>query len=134
MLVVIDTNVLLSAIRSRRGASRQVLAAVLLGLVPCAVSTTLLLEYEEILLRHGFAADAVRHVLDGLVSVAQQVSVPRRLRPYSSDPDDDFLIEAAVAARATAIVTYDVADLAPARALGIAVLRPVELLRQLEEG
>lgn len=132
MVVVVDTNVVLSAFRSRLGASRGVLAAVLLGRVRCAVSTALLLEYEEILLRHGFPAVAVRHVLDGLASAAVRVGVARRFRPYCTDPDDDFLVEAAVAAGTGAvIVTYDLGDLAPARALGIEVIRPADLLRRL---
>lgn len=131
MIVVIDTNVLLSAFRSRVGAARQVVAAALLGRVRCAVSTALLLEYEEVLLRHGFPADRVRPVLDGLASAALRVGVIWRFRPYSSDPDDDFLVEVAVAAGAS-IVTYDVNDLAPARALGVEVIRPADLLRRLE--
>lgn len=51
MRVVLDTSVLVAALRSRRGASNRLLELVAHGAVRPLVSTALFLEYEDVLMR-----------------------------------------------------------------------------------
>jgi predicted nucleic acid-binding protein len=56
-MIVADANVLLSALRSRKGASHAVLRGMLIGDVPFAVSPTVVLEYESVLKRPGILGE-----------------------------------------------------------------------------
>lgn len=109
-LVVLDTNVLVAALRSRKGASFQVLSRVGTGVFDIAVSVPLVLEYEDALLRHAaearLSATDVRDFLDYLCSVARQQDIFFLWRPLLRDPADDLVAEVAVAAGCHAVVTH----------------------------
>jgi predicted nucleic acid-binding protein len=57
-VIVVDANVLLSALRSRNGASHVVLRGMFTGEIPFAVSATVVLEYESVLKRPGILGSA----------------------------------------------------------------------------
>ena len=132
--VVIDTNVVVAGLRSRRGASFR-----LLELVgdprwrPC-ISVPLALEYEDVLKREFMNSTITRAevdlLLDYLFRSADLVEIPFRLRPALRDPDDDRILELAVRSAAV-IVTFNMRDFAGAEAHGIEVLSPVEFLRRM---
>jgi len=69
--VVIDANVLIAALRSKRGASFKLLSLIGRGFFSYAVSVPLVLEYEEIALRQaaesGISPKAVHAILDSLL-------------------------------------------------------------------
>ena len=116
---VIDTNVLVAGLRSRRGASFRVLQ--LLGdprWRPC-VSVPLALEYEDVLKREfmqtAISAVDVELLLDYLFGVADLIEVQFRVRPALRDPDDDRILELASHAGAT-IVTFNTRDFVGAEA------------------
>jgi len=131
---VIDTNVLVAGLRSRRGTSFRLLQ--MLGdprWRPC-LSVPVALEYEDVLKREFMqtvisAAD-VDLLLDYLFGMAHLVEVQFRLRPTLRDPDDDRILELAARAGA-AIVTFNTRDFAGAAAYGVQVVRPVEFLQQI---
>ena len=133
---MIDTNVLVSGLRSRRGTSFQLLR--LLGdprWRPC-LSVPLALEYEDVLKREFMQtiispAD-VDLLLDYLFEVADLFEVQFRLRPTLRDPDDDRILELAARAGAT-IVTFNTRDFVGALAYGVPVVEPVEFLKQIGE-
>ena len=52
--------------------------------------------------------------------------------PYVPAPDDDMLVELAIAANVSYLVTGNLRDLAPARALGIQVMEPREFVRLIQ--
>jgi predicted nucleic acid-binding protein len=52
-----------------------------------------------------------------------------RWRPFLPDPDDDMLVELAIAANASYKVTSNLRDLAPAKTLGIQVLEPRQFIQ-----
>jgi predicted nucleic acid-binding protein len=52
---------------------------------------------------------------------------------YSSDPKDDMVLELAVAASASIIITHNIRDFDRAREFGVNVFRPGEFLRQIGE-
>ncbi len=76
MLVVIDTNVLVTGFRSRRGASFRLLTLLRSGAFEIAVSVPLVLEYEAVLSAHarelGMSADDVTGLVDYLCSAGRR--------------------------------------------------------------
>lgn len=113
---MLDTDVLVAALRSNRGASRQLLLGALDYRFELLLSVPLMLEYEAVLTRpdqlaaSGLTAGEVERVLDDLASVARQVRLAFRWRPRLSDPNDDMVLETAVNGNANAIVTFNQRD------------------------
>lgn len=110
---VLDTDVLVAALRSHTGASRQLLLAALHRQFAILLSVPLLLEYEAVLTRpqhlevSGLTANEVARVLDDLAAVASPVPLAFRWRPQLSDPNDDMVLETAINGGASAIVTFN---------------------------
>lgn len=129
--VVLDTSVLESALRSRRGASFAVLSMVGAGAFDIAVSTPLVLEYEAVLTRAGRNPRTVADVIDYLCAVGIRQRIFYLWRPGLPDPADDMVLELAVAADCGAIVTHNRRDFRAAAAFGVRVLGPAELLREI---
>jgi predicted nucleic acid-binding protein len=99
---VLDTDVMVAALRSSRGASRQLLLGALDGSFQLLLSVSLILEYEAVLSRPerlaacGFGAAEIGRVLDDLAAIAKPASLSFRWRPRLSDPNDDMVLETAV--------------------------------------
>ena len=128
--VIIDTNVVLSALRSKNGASNKLMT--LLGtnkFLPC-ISIGLILEYEDVLLRklHHINKNDVENFLDYICKVSEHTKVHFLWRPTLSDPSDDMLLELAVAANATYIITFNIADFKAARQFNIKIIKPKDFL------
>lgn len=140
-MFVLDTNVLVAGLFSRRGASFWLLERAVDGRLPIAVSVALALEYEDVLLRpamlaQGWAsAEQVSTVLDAILAQATLVQPIRvRRRPALPDPGDDLMLECALEARAGAIVTMNVRDFAGAsEAYGLRILKPGGLVAELRK-
>jgi putative PIN family toxin of toxin-antitoxin system len=142
MRVVLDTAVLVAAIRSDAGASRWLLRAALErrhGLI-LLVSVPLLIEYEAVMTRaehlkaSGLSIGDVEALLDAVAAVAEPVRLAYLWRPTLSDVDDDMVLEAAVNGRADGIVTFNLRDfIGPAEQFGIKVERPGDAVQRLEE-
>ena len=117
---MLDTDVMVAAFRSSRGASRQLLLGALHGEFQLLLSVPLILEYEAVLNRSehlaacGLNATEIGQVLDDLAAVAERVSLSFRWRPKLSDPDDDMVLETAVNGNASAIVSFNQRDFAAA--------------------
>ena len=139
MRLVLDTNVVVAAFHSRRGASSVLLRRTEAGTIRMLCSTALLLEYEAVLGRAaireatGHSLRDVERIVDALTTVAEPVEVRFRTRPLLHDPNDEIVIEAASNSRADAIVTHNVKDFAPAQTLGIDIATPAEILRRLRQ-
>jgi len=138
MRFVLDTNVLVSALRSRNGTSFQVIERVGKGLFAPCVSTPLVLEYEDVLLRVapdlGFAAEDIQNFLDYFIANSIRVKCHYTWRPFLPDPDDEHILELAVAAVAAGIVTWNKKDFIDVeKRFGISVMNPRELLNILEK-
>lgn len=126
--VVVDTNVVVAGLRSKRGASFRLLSEVGRGRFEIALSVPLLLEYEDALLRHadvtGLRQADVDAVLDYFCSVAHLQQIFYLWRPLLPDPKDDMLLELAVAARCQSIITFNRRDFVGAEPFAIAVVEP----------
>lgn len=134
--LVIDTSVIVSAIRSKRGASYKLL----LGLGAderwqLNLSTALILEYEEKAKAHGallgYTEERINHFLDFICASAKEHLIHFRWRPFLRDAEDEFVLELAIAANADYIITYNVRDFAGTEELGIKVITPLEFLKIL---
>ena len=130
---VVDTNVVLSALRSQRGASFRLLRLVGDPRWGMSVSVALLLQYEAVARReavplHASLEEADRFI-DYLCSASEHQVIHFVWRPQLPDPDDEFILELAVAARASHIVTFNLADFRGAERFGIKVVEPREFLR-----
>lgn len=111
--IVIDTNVLVAALRSRKGWSFPLLSLVGRQRFQHLLTVPLLMEYEDVLLRPGMVplgVDAVNDVLDYLCATAVRQSVHFLWRPQLTDVKDDMVLEAAVNGACRYIVTWNVRD------------------------
>lgn len=140
-VLILDTSVLIAALRSSTGASFALLQLVGQGLFTIGVTTALVLEYEAVANRDpaalGLTADDLRDLLDYLCHVGRRAAVRFRVRvrPSLPDPGDELVLEAAVACGAGWIVTHNVRHLAAGAArFGVEVLTPGEALRRLGVG
>ena len=133
--VVLDTNVLVAAIRSRRGASFELLSTVGSGEFELAISVSLVLEYESVLLRHTSSSNLneqdVRDLIDYLCDVGVWQEIFFLWRPHLKDTNDDLVLELAVAASCELIVTHNVRDFGGTEQFGVQVLTPAEFLQEL---
>jgi putative PIN family toxin of toxin-antitoxin system len=137
---VLDTSVIVAALRSRSGASNAVLEHVARGQLHPLVSTALFLEYEEVVKRPdvrlatGMSEEDVDGFLAALASAAEAVDVNFRWRPQLSDPKDELVLETAINGEADALVTHNLRDFEPVtRLFGLRVLLPRDVLKELQK-
>lgn len=135
--VVLDTTVVVAALRTTLGAANGVLRLVATRMLVPLATPPLFLEYEEVLKRpeqqlvHRLMPEEIDEFLAELAALIEPVEVHFQWRPQTADPSDEMVIEAAINGSADALVTYNVADfqLAGVR-FGIPIVRPPDLLRK----
>lgn len=116
--IVVDTNILVSAILSPDGAAREVLRRCLTGKYRPLVGNALFLEYEDVVSREKLFATAPvgsadrEALLDAFLGACQWIEIAFLWRPNLPDEADNHLIELAVAGNASAVVTHNARDLA----------------------
>ena len=137
--IVLDTSVVVAGLRSRNGASNALLRLVVNHRVIALATPPLFLEYEDVLKRaehrlvHGLTPEAIDEFLSELAALIEPVESHFQWRPQVRDPGDEMILEAAINGRADAIVTFNVSDfLVAGRRFGIRILRPAEILREVE--
>ena len=129
---MLDTNVLVSAMLSRRGASFRVIDEIGRGRFEIVVSVPLVVEYEAALLEHRPANVSPRDVavvLDYVCAEAHEQEIYYLWRPLLRDPKDDMVLEVAVAGRCDTIVTHNIDDFGGAQQFGVRIVRPFDFLR-----
>jgi putative PIN family toxin of toxin-antitoxin system len=134
MKIVIDTNVLVAALRSRRGASFKLVSALPSDKFAIAISVPLVFEYEDALKRLESSAITEQDIgdfIDFLCKIGHQQEIFFLWRPFLQDPCDDHVLEVAVAAGCDAIVTYNKRDFRGIERFGLRVLDPRELLSEI---
>lgn len=133
--LVLDTNVLVAGLRSKGGASYQLLRMVGGGRFRLNISVALALEYEDVLKRpgliSGLSESDVDALIDYLAATANLVPSVTQLRPSLRDPDDERILKLAVQSNAV-IVTHNTRDFHGALKFGVAVKTPKEVLEMLE--
>jgi putative PIN family toxin of toxin-antitoxin system len=135
MRAVLDTNVLVSAFRSRQGAAFEIFRRLRHGEWTVVVSNHLLFEYEEILKRDapslGLSLADVDELLNAVCARAEEWPLSHEWQPVLRDADDEPLVQLAVESGALRIVTHNIRHLKPCERLGIELLKPREFLAKL---
>ena len=138
MLIVLDTNVVVSAVLSPNGNSARIVSRWEAGEFDIATSPTLLKELEEALTydrvkkRIRLAAKDLEGLLKNLESSTTFVETGEFLDVVKQDPDDNHVLECAVTAKASYIVTGDDHLLELKEYQGIMILTPAQFLTFLE--
>ncbi|PHS27179.1 MAG: putative toxin-antitoxin system toxin component, PIN family [Methylophaga sp.] len=132
MNVVIDTNVLISALKSKQGASYKLLMALPKELFTPNVSVPLFLEYEAVAKRPGLVNNLSSQDIDSILEYFLSKSSIRKIfflwRPYLKDPKDDLVLEVAVESQSEYIITFNTKDFKGCNKFGIAVITPQEFI------
>jgi len=140
-IIVVDTNVFVSALISKEGASRQVLRRCLKGVYKPLMGAALYWEYEHLLQRKNvierspLTETEMAALLDAFISVCLWTPLYYLWRPNLRDEGDNHVLELAVGGNASAIVTHNKRDFMQGELLfpRIQILTPKELLQASEE-
>ena len=135
--IVIDTNILVSALRSKRGASSRLLSLLGTGRFNVHISVPLVLEYEEVLIRYrkelGLSEEDVQDLVDSICSLAKRQKIYFLVRPFLRDKKDEFVLELAFGASCEYIITYNKRDFRGVERYGLEVLNAREFLEKIGE-
>jgi putative PIN family toxin of toxin-antitoxin system len=135
---VLDTNVVVAAMRSPTGASASLLNAARRSRITLLGNVALALEYEAICslaehrLASGLSGENVDIFIDAVIAMLEPVESHFIWRPQLRDPADELVLEAAVNGHADAIVTFNQRDFGGAApSFGIEILFPSEAIRRV---
>jgi putative PIN family toxin of toxin-antitoxin system len=133
--VVIDTNVIVAGLRSRRGSAFRLLTLVGTGRSDIHLSVPPVLEYEEVLLRElphlRVTKTAVEDLIDFHCAIATCHPIFFLWRPHLPDPNDDMILELAVTAGCDFIITYNTRDFVGVRQFELQALEPGAFLQHI---
>jgi putative PIN family toxin of toxin-antitoxin system len=137
--IVLDTSVVVAALRTRSGAGNAVLRLVANRRLILLATPPLFLEYEDVLKRpeqrlaHGLTLDKIDEFLAELAALIEPVEVHFQWRPQVRDPNDEMVLEAASNGAADALVTYNIADFAVAgERFSMPIVHPAVLLKKVK--
>ena len=135
MNIVIDTNVVVSAMKSRRGASFKLISLLPDERFSPVVSVPLVVEYQGALMREATSTVVTPEDIIDFVDFLCQVAIRQDIfflwRPSLPDPTDELVLEAAVAGGCSVIVTYNKDDFRGAEQFGVRVLDAREFLTEI---
>jgi len=135
---VLDTNIIIAALRSQKGTSYALLQQVHRPEIEIVVSVPLVLEYEKVALAHQehlvFSREDILAYIDYLCSIAIRQKVYYLWRPCLRDPSDDMVLELAVAAQCDYIITFNKKDFVGSEQFGIFAVTPREFFTILTKG
>ena len=136
---MLDTDVVVAAMRSPTGASAAILQAARQGRTTLLVSVALALEYEAVCckaehrLASGLSDRDVDVYVTAVIALAEPVETHFLWRPQLRDPGDEMVLEAAVNGRADALVTFNVRGFGTAPSqFGVEVLLPREAIGRIK--
>ena len=115
--MVIDTNIIVSAIMSRENACRKIVRMAFTGEILPIIGNALFLEYEDVLSRDDIftkrcplSRDERMIFLDDICSVSQWVDIHYLWRPNLRDEGDNHVLELAVAGQARYVISQNIKD------------------------
>jgi len=124
--IVLDTNVIVAALRSKRGALLS-----LVGTQKFEIHDSVALMRQRTEL--GLSQDDVADFIDSLCSMARHHKIYFIWRPTLSDVGDELVLELAVTAGCEYIITHDVSDFKNIGNFGIQAITPKEFLQVIRE-
>jgi len=135
--IVIDTNVVIAALRSKKGASYKLLSLVGTKRFKTHDSVALVLEYEDVIQRYrvelGLSQDDVSDLVDSLCALAKHHKIYFLWRPSLPDANDELILELAVSAQCDYIVTHNLSDFKGVEKFGVKAVTPGAFLRIIGE-
>ena len=134
--IVIDTNVILSALRSTKGASFKLLSLIDKNLFEFSLSVPLFLEYEAVAKRNKEHLRLQESVIDDILDYLAELGDKREIyflwRPFLKDPKDDLVLEVAVESKSDFIISYNKKDFKNVSKFGLKLLTPQEFLKLIK--
>ncbi len=135
--IVLDTNIVYSALRSKQEASYLLLSLLGSNAFEINLSVPLIIEYEDVLKRKQepltFSDDQIDQFLDYLCKIGNLHEVFFLWRPILKDPEDDMILELAVRANCKYIVTYNKQDFTGVEKFGLQLVPAKEFLQIIKE-
>lgn len=133
--VVFDTNVLISATISKKGKPHRCLRLAEAGKIQSITCAQILEEFQEKLQsKFEHSADRAGAVISEIKRFSEMVTITGTVKVIAADPDDDKILECAVAGKASHIVSGDKRHVL---VLGsyqeIAIVSAAEFLRNISE-
>ena len=146
MKIVIDTNVFLSSLFSKNGASYKLVLWIVNQYKSSnkkynVVSNTLVTEYEDALTRDkniqkfkNFSVDEIKEFIDGICLISNHQKINFMWRPFLKDINDDMVLEVAFNSKADYIVTHNIKDFKDVEEnFNIKIITPKEFLLKMGE-
>ncbi len=142
MKIVIDTNIVLSALFSNRGASNKLLVWLFKNKKKYnVVSNTLVTEFEDVLTReknlkqyNNLEKEDILAFIDDICLISYHQSIYFLWRPFLTDSNDDMVLEVAVNANVGAIITFNPKDFKGVKeSFGIDIFTAKEYLTKIGE-
>jgi predicted nucleic acid-binding protein len=134
---VMDTNMLYSGLRSRHGASYELLRLLRATRWTLILSNTVVTEYEEVLYRESenliIPVGEIGPFLDGLCILAERHQVSGQWQPMLPDPDDEAFACLAFQAKAEYVVTHNLRHFKEVERLKIQVVTPKDFLNIVQQ-
>jgi len=135
--IVIDTNVFISSLKSKNGASFKLLYEVSRDKFEQNISPTLIFEYESVAKRSQqdilLDGKEIDNIIDMLCKQSKKCEIFFLWRPQLKDPKDDFVLEIAIESGSEFIITYNQNDFKGIEKFGIKAITPKEFLTLLGE-
>ncbi|MBP7583047.1 MAG: putative toxin-antitoxin system toxin component, PIN family [Spirochaetes bacterium] len=138
MLVVLDTNVVYQALRSREGASSYILSLIRDTKLALAVSVHVFNEYAKVLTRPASLKDLeltkvdIDKVLRFIAYIGKPYATYFQFRPNLQDESDNIFVELALASNCDYLITNNVKDFTVKSDLkfdNLNIITPVDFVR-----
>ena len=135
--IVIDTNIIVSSLRSKRGYSYKLLSIIDDERIKVFISVPVVLEYEDAIKREKlnirFKKSEIDDFLDFICLIGEQRKIHYLWRPFLKDRKDDMFLELAVESESDFIITFNQKDFVGVEKFGIKILTPKEFLKVIGE-
>lgn len=135
--IVIDTNVIVSALKSRNGFSFKLLSIIDDSRFSVFISVPLILEHEDVIKRSKSQIKLnfteISNILDYICLIGKKRKIFYLWRPFLKDPKDDMILELAVESECDYIITFNKKDFKNIEKFNLKVLTPKELLKKIGE-
>ncbi len=135
MKIVIDTNVLFTALKSQLGASYKLVSLIPSKKFSIVISVPLIIEYEDVLRRgklpNSITEKDITDFIDFLCYVGEHQEIFFLWRPFLPDSSDDLVLEVAVASSCDVIITYNKRHFKNVEKFGLRILDPREFLTEI---
>ncbi len=131
-VVTIDTNVVISALKSKKGASYKFLMLLTENLFVPNISVPLFMEYKSVAKREGLVVNLTEKDIDAILDYYLSQSKIHKIfylwRPLLKDPKDDLVLEVAVKSQSKYIITFNKKDFKGCEKFGVTAVTPYEYM------